>query len=580
MNVQRACGEWRLCLSASLILHMVSVLAVAQEPLAVAQEPLAVAQEPLAVAEQVPANAQRMQSWRDARFGMFIHWGPVSIKGTEIGWSRGAQIPQDEYDHLYKQFNPTRFDARQWVDVAKQAGMKYLVFTTKHHDGFCMFDTEQTDFNIMHSPFGRDVVKELAEACREGGISFGTYHSVCDWHHPDFPLGSPGGSTLKPNPNLDRYEQYLRNQVRELITNYGPLLIMWFDVPQGFDEQRGRGVVDYVRSLQTDIIINDRCAVPADYETPEQRIGGFNRKRPWETCMTIANQWAWKPNDETKTRVQCLQTLLRVVGGDGNLLLNVGPKPDGTIEPEQVQRLQEMGSWLSQYGEGVYGTRGGPYTPGPWGAATCKGNQIYLFVMNWPEEGAHKLPPLKCQVLKSELLSGGTLECNQSDEGLSVNVPPADRPEVATIIRLTVDGDAFSVPPVKVDWGRSVSFGKPALASNVYQAMQDEYGPAKALDDDEATRWATDGGTSSAWLEVDLEKPVTIRRARIDEAYEGRTQKFELQILRGATWETIYTGSTIGRNFTAQFTPVTTRKVRLNILQATDGPTIWEFQLD
>ena len=193
--------------------------------------------------------------------------------------------------------------------------------------------------------------------------------------------------SLKPHPNLDGYEQYLRHQVRELITQYGPLLILWFDVPQEFDAQRGQGVVDYVRSLQPDIIVNNRCAVPGDYDTPEQRIGGFNRERPWETCMTICQQWAWKPHDDMKSRVQCLQTLLRVVGGDGNLLFNVGPMPDGRIEPEQVERLKEMGAWLKKYGESVYGTRGGPYKPGPWGASTCQGNVIHLFVMKWPAEG-------------------------------------------------------------------------------------------------------------------------------------------------------------------------------------------------
>ena len=173
------------------------------------------------------------------KFGMFIHWGPVSLKGTEIGWSRGAPIPIEEYDNLYKRFNPVKFDADQWVEIAKDAGMKYMVLTTKHHDGFCLFDTKQTDYNIMHSPFGRDVVKELAAACRKQGMAFGTYYSVADWHHPDFPHGSPGGKSLKPNPNLDRYEQYLRKQVEELIRNYGPLLTMWFDVPQDFDAVRG-----------------------------------------------------------------------------------------------------------------------------------------------------------------------------------------------------------------------------------------------------------------------------------------------------------------------------------------------------
>jgi len=526
-----------------------------------------------------PANAERLAWWRDARFGMFIHWGPVSLKGTEIGWSRGAQVPQDEYDELYKQFNPQEFDARQWVAVAKAAGMKYMVFTTKHHDGFCMFNTRETEFNIMHSPFGRDVVKELADACREADLAFGTYHSVCDWHHPDFPHGSPGGQTLKPDPNLDRYEQYLRRQVRELITQYGPLLILWFDVAQDFDAPRGQGVVDYVRSLQPDIIINNRCAVAADYDTPEQTIGGFNRQRPWETCMTIAQQWAWKPDDVTKSRVECLQTLLRVVGGDGNLLFNVGPMPDGRIEPEQVERLKEMGAWLAQYGDGVYGTRGGPFKPGPWGASTCRGDTIHLFVMKWPTEGPLQLPPLPCQVVASQLLTGGTLQFDQSADGLHILVPPADRPDVATVIRLQVDQEAYAIPPVGVAWSRSRAYLAPATTSNVFQNMTDSYGPDKALDDDISTRWATDAGTHQAWLDVDLRQPTQITRVMIDEALEERIRKFELQAKIDGNWQTILAGDKVGRDFSREFPPVTTREVRLNILEATEGPTIWEFQI-
>ena len=256
-----------------------------------------------------------------------------------------SQVPEEEYDSLYKQFNPTQFDARQWVSLAKQAGMKYIVFTTKHHDGFCMFDTERD--RLQHHALAlrprcgprswpRRAASRESPLVRITRSATGTILI--------FPTAVPVGHSLKPNPNLDRYEQYLRKQVTELISNYGPLLILWFDVPQDFDAERGQGVVDYVRSLQPDIIINNRCAVPGDYDTPEQQIGSFNRQRPWETCMTIASQWAWKPHDATKSRVECLQTLLRIVGGDGNLLFNVGPMPDGRIEPEQVERLQQMGA--------------------------------------------------------------------------------------------------------------------------------------------------------------------------------------------------------------------------------------------
>ena len=269
----------------------------------------------------------RLAQWRAARFGMFIHWGPVSLTGTEISWSRGAGVPIDEYDNLYKRFNPVRFDAEAWVKTAKDAGMKYIVLTTKHHDGFCLWDTMQTDYNIMHSPFHRDVVKELAAACKRQGIRFGTYYSVTDWHHPKHPLGSPGGTTHKPTADLEGYTVYLKRQLAELIGNYGPLDSIWFDVAQCFDAARGQSVIDYARSLQPDILVNNRSGAAGDYDTPEQTVGGFQDRRPWETCMTICNQWAWRPNDSMKSLKQCLQTLVSCVGGDGNLLFNVGLRP-------------------------------------------------------------------------------------------------------------------------------------------------------------------------------------------------------------------------------------------------------------
>lgn len=381
------------------------------------------------------APPEAIARWRQLKFGMFIHWGPVSLKGTEIGWSRGSKVPLEEYDRLYLQFNPVKFGAQEWVRVAKRAGMKYVVFTTKHHDGFCMFDTQQTDYSIMHSPFARDVVQELAEACRQEGLAFGTYYSVCDWYHPDFPLGSPGGETQKPNPNLDRYEQYLCRQVEELIRNYGPLLEMWFDMAQEFDEVRGRRVHNFVRSLQPDILINNRCILPGDFATPEQEVGPMRTDRPWETCMTLCQQWAWKPNDKMKSFEECLHVLVNVVGGDGNLLLNVGPMPDGRIEPRQVERLAEIGRWLEKYGESIYGTRGGPFPRGRWGAATQKGDTIYLHVLDRKLD-LLKLPPLKRKIVGCRVLTGGTATVKQTAEAVEVTLPEAENREVDTIVML------------------------------------------------------------------------------------------------------------------------------------------------
>jgi alpha-L-fucosidase len=544
-----------------------------------------VAAEPTAQKQQA-ITAQAIERWQNMRFGMFIHWGPVSLKGTEIGWSRGAQIPQAEYDQLYKQFNPVKFDADAWVDVAKEAGMKYLLITSKHHDGFCLWPSKVTDYDIGNTPFQRDVLKELSAACRRADIAFGTYHSVCDWYHPDFPRGSPGGRTRKPDPNLERYiTQYLRKQVTELIQNYGPLIVMWFDVPQEVGPELGKPTVAMVRGLQPNIIINNRAyrgggEPVGDYDTPEQRVGGFNRGRPWETCMTICRQWAWKPNDKLKSRQECLQTLLRVVGGDGNLLLNVGPMPDGRIEPRQVERLKEMGQWLSKYGQGVYGTRGGPFKPGHWGASTYKDNTIYLFVMQWPDKGPLELPVINAGITSTETLTRGNARVEQTDAGVSVALAAADRDPVATVIRLTVDGPALDIPPVSVPHrSDSLAFGKPAKASNIF-AKVSHFGPSAALDDDRQTRWATDSGTSAAWLEVDLGRPTAIGGVLIDEPAEyKRIEAFQLQYIDGQTWKTFYTGKKIGPHWKTTFPAVTAQRVRLNILKATEGPTLWEFQL-
>ena len=417
-------------------------------------------------ARRLPANHELVRRWQDMRFGMFIHWGPVSLKGTEIGWSRGRQVPKEEYDQLYRKFNPAKFDADQWVRIAKEAGMKYLVITSKHHDGFCLWDSKLTDYDMMSTPFGRDALKELSDACKRQGIMFCTYFSICDWHHPDYPTDSPGGRATKPNPNMDRYVTYMKGHLRELIDGYGPFGILWFDGEweKPWTHEHGLDLYAYVRSLQKDILINNRVdkgrrgmhgdttseEYAGDYDTPEQRIGGFNRDRPWETCMTICRQWAWKPNDQLKSLEECVRTLVQTVGGDGNLLLNVGPMPDGRIEPRQAERLREMGQWLERHGEGIYGTRGGPFMPGKWGASTCKDDQVYLFVTEWPAEGPLRLPPLGQAITGGRTMDGKKVAVQQSKSEITVALPTSKRDPIATVVILNVDGRATEVPPVKV----------------------------------------------------------------------------------------------------------------------------------
>lgn len=404
------------------------------------------AQSPGSAEDLLSAKPEELQWFRSVKFGLFIHWGPVSLKGTEIGWSRGGErrgregkgsIPFEVYDNLYKQFNPTKFNAEEWVAIAKATGMKYLVFTSKHHDGFSMFDSQWTDYRITNSPFKRDVVAELAQACHEGGIRLGFYYSPPDWYHQDY-----------RTENHDRYIQYLHKQLRELCTNYGKIDILWFDGLGGTAKDwDSENLVKMIRRLQPGILINNRAGLPCDFDTPEQRIGRFQTHRAWETCMTIGTQWAWKPNDRIKSLKECIDVLVRCVGGDGNLLFNVGPMPTGEIEPRQVARLKEIGDWLEKYGESIYNTRGGPFPPWPGGASTYKGNTIYVHILDWQDDGVVSLPAVEKKIISSSLLTGGTVAVNQTDQGIEISVPKNYHQEIDTIVVLELDGPVAEISP-------------------------------------------------------------------------------------------------------------------------------------
>lgn len=535
------------------------------------------------------ASPEAVARWQDMRFGMFIHWGPVSLKGTEIGWSRGREIPVGEYDALHKRFNPTNFDASAWARTAKAAGMRYLVITSKHHDGFCLWDSEATGFDIMATPFGRDVLGELSAACRKEGIAFGTYYSTCDWHHPAFPLGSPGGRSRKPDPDLEAYDAYLQQQVTELVTKYGPLVTLWFDVPQVYGPEFGIPMVRKLRTLQPDILVNNRAYSlrgkqsgighqlrVGDFDTPEQRVGAYQDDRPWETCMTICRQWAWKPNDRMKSLDQCIRTLVTCAGGNGNLLFNVGPMPDGRIEPRQVGRLEEMGSWLARYGESIYGTRGGPVKPGPGYVTTRKGNTIYLHLFeDAPEEiilPGHAELPLK--IVSAKLLHGGPVTVKHSPEQWSITVPKSQRQPIDTIVRIILDESAMDLEAVAAP-----NDFRAEEASNVFR-KQAAYGAAMAFDGDPKTRWATDTGTDRCWIGSQLVRPGVIRGIEIDEApeFSGRVESFVIRVLDNGSWKEVARGGELGA-FRVKFDPVEASAICLEILKANEGPTISEIRV-
>lgn len=450
-------------------------------------------------------GTDRLTWWRNGRFGMFIHWGPVSIKGTEISWSRGGErrgisgkgeIPVEVYDNLYKQFNPLRFNAAEWVAIARSAGMNYMVLTAKHCDGFCLWRSGVDSYCISRTPFERDVCGELAQAAHESGMRIGWYYSPMDWRDPDC-------RTERNSVYLER----MKGHLRELLVNYGRIDLLWFDADGGPAPWDQAHTYSLVRTLQPRIIINDRLSLGpykendpnridpnADYRTPEQRVGAFDRRIPWETCMTLGTQWSWKPNDKIKTAGQCIRILAECATGDGNLLLDVGPMPDGTIEPRQVKVLTEIGSWLKKFGESIYGTRGGPYRNGRWGGATSRGNIVYIHIAQW--EGDHiALPPLPAKILRSTVLTGGKAEVTQSPQGVIIRMPVERQDRINTIVKLEIDKPADQMDPIQVERNLSLQTVSIRLAS-LPDPQYPGRGAASLIDGIRGTTDRMDG----AWL--------------------------------------------------------------------------------
>ncbi|HUW62998.1 MAG TPA: alpha-L-fucosidase [Candidatus Bathyarchaeia archaeon] len=405
----------------------------------------------------------RLAWWREARFGLFIHWGPASVNGTEISWSREGHphdhkglesVPPEVYDTLYQRFNPVKFDADAWMQLAKEAGMKYVVFIAKHHDGFSMWPTKfRPDYSISATPFKRDICKEIADAAHKHGLKLGWYYSTRDWTHPDYLVG-----------DNRKYDEFYMGQVRELLSNYGRVDMMWFDhVAGNWRDYNFQELFNMVYRLQPGILVNDRAArfiretqdkpspeiaalVRGDFDTPEQRIGKFQNDRPWESCVTMTEckdggGWSYRPDGRTRTFEECLRMLAGCATGDGNLLLNVGPLPTGEILPEQVAVLKKMGAWLAKYGESIYATRGGPFRNAEWGGATYREKTIYLHIFQWKDDTL-ELPPLKAKVLKATALTGGDATANQTNDALRIVLAPTQQDKTDTVIQLELNAPA------------------------------------------------------------------------------------------------------------------------------------------
>ena len=439
------------------------------------------------IAQQKSSDAQRLAWWHEAKFGMFIHWGVYSLYGGvynghpqargDAAWILNrCKIPVAEYRENARQFNPVNYNPEAWAKMAKDAGMKYLIITAKHHDGFALFKSKASNWNVVDATvYGKDLLKPLAAACKKQGIKLGFYYSqAVDWTNPG---GSAARRLMKegwPNPDsakIDNYtekhdghwdpiqltstfDEYIDHiaipQVKELLTNYGEVSVLWWDYATQMKSAEGAEKLKNLLVLQPNIITNDRLhpEFPGDTRTPEQAVPERDAVdgQNWETCMTMSNSWGFKKNDNGwKSSSTLIRNLVKIAARGGNYLLNIGPKPDGTFPEESVQRLKEIGFWMKVNGEAIYGSKASPLNSLSWGECTIKelknNTILYLSVFDWPKEGILSVPGLKNKVLSVKLLANGTtLESSVTSDGLSIHIPESPPDQNVSVIRLSVQG--------------------------------------------------------------------------------------------------------------------------------------------
>jgi alpha-L-fucosidase len=432
--------------------------------------------------ETAKAEANRMDWWREARFGMFIHWGLYSIPAGEwkgetdhAEWIRTtAKIPVEEYDKFVQQFNPVKFNAEDWVKTAKDAGMKYIVLTSKHHDGFCLFDSKYTDFDVMSTPFKRDILKELSDACRKYDMKICWYHSIMDWHNDDY-LPRRDWETNRPSDStsFNRYFGYLENQVKEIITNYGDISVLWFDGEweSTWSHEYAIKLYNFIRAIDPDIIINNRIDVYregmgglssntealGDYGTPEQEIPETGVPgKDWESCMTMNDHWGYnKFDNHWKSARELIYNLADIASKGGNYLLNVGPTSEGVFPQASLDRLKTIGAWMKVNGTSIYGTQASPFKKAGFGKCTQRetatGTRLYLHVFDWPKNRKLLVPDLLNEPVKAFLLSDKSetpLSLGKRNGSIEINLPELAPDSLNSVIVLDIKGkpDVLDAP--------------------------------------------------------------------------------------------------------------------------------------
>lgn len=419
-------------------------------------------------------GGDRMAWWRADRFGMFIHWGLYAVPAGEyqgkqqkgIGeWIMNtARIPRAEYETFAPQFNPQAYDADAWVRMAKYAGMKYIVITSKHHDGFCLFDASNTAYDIVDgTPYGKDLLQALSAACQRHGVKFCTYYSIMDWHHPaQLPAKMDNGRpvwnpTRVEDSQKAAYTQYMKKHLRALITEY-KTHVLWFDGewPKWWTDVDGRELYQWLLDLNPRLIVNNRVGAgrtgmagftkeglfAGDFGTPEQEIPHTGVDSDWESCMTMNDTWGYKSSDHNwKSTETLIQNLVDIASKGGNYLLNVGPKADGSFPRATVDRLRDIGDWMAVNGESLYGTQAALFKP-KWGRVTRKDGTLYLHVFDWPQNGKLSLPALSNAINRVSLLAQpeSPLEIDTTGDSWTIRVPKTAVDAIDTVVAIDVEG--------------------------------------------------------------------------------------------------------------------------------------------
>ena len=546
--------------------------------------------------KQRKAHEAGLQWFRDAKFGVFIHFGLYSVPAGEWNGNKGYgewfqienKMPGAEYAKFAQQFNPTKFDARAWVKNIKKAGIKYVVITTKHHDGFAMYDTKLEDYNVVKAtPWAHDPMKDLAAACKGSGVKLCFYYSLPDWHSQDFPAQySQSQFHGNPNPNADieKYVTYMKGQIHEILTQYGPIGALWFDdggAFGGFDKARlihAKEIIDEVHELQPNCVIDDRLGLPADYNTPEGYVPSGHPDKMFEACLPLNDHWGYNKNDHNwKSPKTIVQDLALCASMGGNLILGIGAVAGGTFPPaEATPSLDAIGRWLKVNGDSIYGTTASPFKMRPsWGCVTEKGDKLYLHVFAWPEDGK-LIVPVQNGVESAYLLADPKrtpLTVTSSDQGTTITLPALAPDPIDSVVVIQVGDQLKMVEPV------NLALNKPVEVSSSWPGREAELNPSHITDGDTGTFWATAETARTGWVTVDLQAAHEVSSAVLVDAPFGRTQRFDLEAHVGGEWTKIAEGTTLGEELHLSFPPVTAQLFRLNIRQASDTPTLSEFQL-